>query len=330
MHVDVARKILILHLRSRQRLEGRRSDLTLAVWNWFNAYKAWEGEDTFLAAFRQKRLCITQRPSEENVKGAIQTVYQMKALRSTKENAPKIEYPGVTYSVGVDYLATRMNPENFSGVNEQGMKRKYALGLFDLSASLLNPEYATIKGQLRWTIDGTKGAWRVVFIPLPKPEDVALYNEFREFAQKAKDPVLLNMVKFIRHRMTRPKLAAAEDMGAGPYDVALEGAPAKIKYGFKSDNGVFTQQTIQRAKTAATNYQDIIKDAKPITGRGDIKVVASNEITIALRQRNGARFPVITIYDPEKDIFALPQRSDHFPNQYIPDAWKTTRESRMV
>ena len=199
-----------------------------------------------------------------------------------------------------------------------------------MSASLLNPEYSTIKGQLRWTIDGTKATWRVVFIPLPKEEDVALYNELKEYARATKDPILLVIVTFIRQRMTRPKLAAAEDMGAGPYDVAKEGQPTKIKYGWKSDEGALTKETAERARTAANNYQKIIENAKPITGRANIKVVASNEITIALRQRSGKRFPIITKYDQEKDIFLFPEFTPFFPEQNIPDAWKKTREIRMV
>lgn len=304
--------------------------LTQAVWSWWNAFKKWEEQDSFLVAFREKRLCITQRPTDANVKGAVLTSYDMEAKRGSGEHSPKIKYPGVKYAVGVDSLATRMDPANFSGVNELGIKNKYALGLFDLSASLLNPEYATIKGQLRWTIDSTKATWRVIFMALPHEEDVALYNVLKIHAHETKDLVLQELLKFIRHRMTRPKLAAAEDMGAGPYDIAPTGSPTKIKYGWKSDDGVLTEQTKKRAYTAAAEYQKIISNAKAITGRGDVKVVASNEITIALRQHAGKRFPIITAYDQERDRFAFTSANEYFPEGFIPDAWKQTRESRMV
>ena len=331
MKVDAARAMLLDELRWAQQVTGRQFDVTAAVWRWWHAYKEWEGADTFKAAFRERRLCITQRPDEDNVTDTIKTSYNMEALRSTAKGAQKSSYLGVTYAVGVQSLAQRMDPANFTRTNSESMRRKYALGLFDLSASLLNPDYSTIKGQFRWPLDGVKKLWRIVFIPLPKPEDVELYNTLKLFADAKKDPVLLGILKFIRHRMTRPKMAAAEDMGAGPYDLApKDSAHPKIKYGWKSNEGVTTQETNERVKTAATNYQEIIKNAKPITGRGEVKVVASNEITIALRQRNGKRFPIITRFDAEKNHFWFEQHNEFFPDQYIPDAWKTTRETASV
>jgi hypothetical protein len=89
MKVDFARRKLIQLLRSPRPLAGRRGELTLAIWTWWNAYKQWEEEDTFLTAFREQRLCITQRPSEENVKGAIKTSYEMQAKRGSGDKAPK-------------------------------------------------------------------------------------------------------------------------------------------------------------------------------------------------------------------------------------------------
>lgn len=300
-----------------------RYELTHAIWAWWGAYKSWEEQDTFLAAFQEKRLCITQRPLSCN--------YEMSAKRAPGHLAPKIDYPGVKYAVGVDSLGTRANPSNFTGVNLQGIKNKYALGLFDLSASLLNPEYTTIKGQLRWSLTGEKKDWRVIFVALPGEDDVLLYNLFKVYAQSTKDMVLQGLVKFIRHRMSRPKLAEGKDMGAGPYDISKPGAPAKFKYGWQSNQGALAEKTKQRALTAAIEYQSILKDSKPIKARPDsVKAVTSNEVTIALRQHAGRRFPIITEYDEAKDQFRFEGPSEFFPAGFIPDAWKTTRETRSV
>jgi hypothetical protein len=329
MKVDINREILLAAIQSPQRLPGRSFDVTHDVWRWWNAYKEWEGEDTFKAAFEEKRLCITQRPDEENVTSTIKTSYDMQASRSTDARVPSISYPGVTYSVGVQSLAQRMDPANFT-VSSEGVRRKYELGLFDLSASLLNPGYPTIKGQLRWSAQSTKKLWPVVFIPLPKPADVRLYHKLKEFAAAQKDPVLLGIVNFIRQRMTRPMLAAAGDIGAGPFDVAPAGSRRpKIKYGWKSNEGELTEETKQRAKMAATDYQEMIADAKPILGGGYGKVVASNELTIALRQRNGKRFPMITRFLEKSDGFRVDQPNGFFAGNLIPDTWRNTQEFRI-
>ena len=336
MKVDVARDalfdVLIRSLTSPEKTS--LGTVRTAIWRWFDAYKEWEGADTFLAAFREKRLVITQRPDEDNVTEVIKTKYDMKASRTV--GGEGTAYAGVTYAVGVQTLAQRMVPANFEGRNSAGMKRKYALGLFDLSGSLLNPQFDVIRGQLRWTItgdptkDGQKAYWPILFVPLPMPEDVATYNFIKEFAELSKDMLIRADARHIRHRMTRPKLAAGDDIGAGPFDIAPPGGTAKIKYGWKANEGVLTEQTKKRAETAATDYQKILANAKTLVRKE--KVTNSNEITVALRQRQGKRFPIITKYDPKEETFRLldSDSREFFPNRSIPDKWKLTVESRSV
>lgn len=336
MKVDVARDALFDALLSwlagpqQQSLTAVRG----AIWRWFHAFKEWEGADTFLAAFKEKRLIISQRPDEDNVTDVFKTRYDMQAKRSIAAEATS--YPGVTYGVGVQTLNQRMVPSNFEGKNSAGMKKKYALGLFDLSGSLLNPKFDVVRGQLRWSItgdpakDGGKATWRIVFVSLPMPEDVAAYNILKQFVELSKDMMIREAVRFIRHRMTRPKLAAGEDMGAGPFDLAPPGSPAKFKYGWKANEGVLTEETKKRANTAATDYQAILANAKTYARKE--KVTSSNEVTVALRQREGKRFPIITQFDPATESFRVlePCAGEFFPRGSIPDKWKLTVESKRV
>jgi hypothetical protein len=336
MKVDVARDtlfdVLISWLTSPQ--PPSLAAVRAAIWRWFHAYKEWEGADTFLSAFDQKRLVITQRPDESNVTDVIKTRYDMEAKRSV--TGDKISYPGVTYAVGVDTLGERMIPGNYEGRNSAGIKKKYALGLFDLSGSLLNPQFDVIRGQLRWSItgdpkkDGQKAYWPIVFVSLPMSEDVATYNILKKFADLTKDMLIRETMRYIRHRMTRPKLAAAEDIGAGPFDIASPGDPAKFKYGWKANEGVLTEETKKRAETAANDYQKILENAK--TYKRKEKVTNSNEITVALRQRQSKRFPIITKFDPKETVFRLldPNSKEFFPELTIPDKWKDTKEARSV
>lgn len=334
MKVDILRSLLQTQLDIHEpAVPGKNlSDVVLAVWRWWYAYKEWEGEDTFLTAFKEKRLAITQRPDERYVEKA-KTQYQMQATRYTDPEKPKDNPKGVTYTVSVQSLKDRANPANFGGDKSAGLTTKYKLGLFDLSASLLNPLVPSIKGQVRWSLAGSgdKKFWPVVFVALPKPADVDMYNKLKKFAADTKNTELQGVVAFIRHRMTRPKLADSADMGAGPYILSkTDSAHPKIKYGYKSDDGVATTQTKKRETMAQTNYQDMIKNAKPYARPNPEsgKMIASNEITLAVRQHNSKRFPVITCFDGDSDKFVFTEPNLFFPQKYIPDAWEKTVEGK--
>jgi hypothetical protein len=317
MSLPIAREI-VLHRMAEADGPLYTKNLNAAIWQWWNLYKAWEEGDTFKTAFEQSRLCITQRPV-----GTKQ--YDMKAKQG---GSTLTEFPGVKYSVGTDSIKARLNPDNFRGTAKTGMEMKYALGLFDLSGSLLNPAYDTIKGQLRWGTDSSKGGMAVVFVALPHEEDVALYNLIKiHVVRKRPEPELEDMIRFFSDRMTRPSLADPGDMGAGPSDLSAEGEPTYIRYGWKTaTRGVLTNKTKERAKTAAYHYKSILDNARAVTGRGSQKVVSSNEVTITLRQSKSNRFPIITEYSAEHDAFVLEGSVRHFPHGGIPDRWRQVRE----
>jgi hypothetical protein len=332
--LEILRSLLLKQLAENEPASpgGKHGGVVAAIWRWWYAYKEWEGEDTFLTAFNEKRLAITQRPDERYVEKA-KTTYDMQATRYTDAQAPKDNPPGVKYRVSVQSLADRAIPTNFEGDKSAGLTTKYKLGLFDLSASLLNPLVPSIKGQVRWSLAGSgdKKFWPVVFVALPKPQDVAMYTTLRKFAAATKDSELQGIVSFIRNRMTRPMLASSTDMGAGPYILSpKDSAHPRIKYGYRSNDGVPTALTKKRQETAQTNYQDMIKDAKPyaVPNPETGKLIASNEVTIAVRQHNGKRFPVITCFDEGRNAFVFTEYNVFFPDRYIPDAWEKTNEGR--
>jgi hypothetical protein len=230
--LDTTREMLINELNRPRSLE----ELTRAVWKWWHAYKAWEGDDTFLGALTDNRLCMSQRTYN---------LYDMKALRSP--TGSKITYPGYKYATSPESLADRMNPANFEDAKGVGLRLKDTLGLLDLSGTLLNPKYKTLRGQLRWPFLSQDDAKKkpVIFMPLPKPDDVTVYHRLRKFA-KNQDAALRPIVSHIRRRMTRVIVADDTDLGAGVYDVAPSGSSPKLKYGWKSDNGVLSDVTLRQ------------------------------------------------------------------------------------
>jgi hypothetical protein len=314
--LDITRKMLNYELNGPHSLE----DLKRAVWKWWNAYKAWEGEDTFLGALKDNRLCMSQRTYN---------LYDVEALRSP--SGSKITYAGYKYGTSPESVAQRMNPANFEDAKGVGLRLKDKLGLLDLSGTLLNPKYKTLRGQLRWPFLSQDDADKkpVIFMPLPKPEDVAVYHRLRMFA-KNKDAALRPVVSHIRHRLTRVIVADDKDLGAGVYDVAPTGSSAKLKYGWKSTDGVLSDVTSRQLETAATNYQAILGGARDILTRGNDKVVSSNEITIAVRHHNGEKFPIITSFDFKTDAWVLTAGSGFFPQGYLPDNWQHTLELKLT
>jgi hypothetical protein len=85
-----------------------------------------------------------------------------------------------------------------------------------------------------------------------------------------------------------------------------------------------------KVDSARRKLIQLLRSPDPLAGR-------RGELTLAIwtwwnvyKQRNGKRFPIITKYDQDRDIFFFPEFNPFFPEQNIPDAWKKTREIRMV
>jgi hypothetical protein len=329
MGLHVSRSKLKLRLLGDEPFKPNQLTETMKLINeWWQAYKAWEAQDSFVAAFSEGRLAVRQGP-EALMYGQYQGEKSFGDF-AARHRDPKstTAYPNERYRVGANSLKERMNPANFG--MDQGEKLKYKRGLHDLSASLLAPSIPFIKDQLRWKWTGKKlDEWITIFMPLAQPEDMGLFAMLNTMAKEVKTAQAepYKTVVYMRDRMTRLKLADSVDIGAGLQDVAVgdvtaPGYKPKLKYGVKGlpdQNGRLTGKDLERYNKTLF-YTSIL----PRDGRTQ----NTNEIVIAFREHAGDRFPIFTRFDGESAFVCLEDEpsSRHIVGGKIPNAWAQTLE----
>jgi len=258
---------------------------------WWRDYKAWEAQDKFLVAFKEGRMTIRQAP--ESLAYDDTSVAAFSAGNIKFGSAYRDPYPGQAYSVGMDSLKQRLEPKSFN-LTAKGERGKYALGLHDLSGSLLDPVKPKILDQLRWKNEGKKlEDWISIFMPMAKEEDMVLFYLLNDMSKKVKNqsPKIYDAVVAIRRSMSRLKLGASEDIASGLFDISPNphvDSP-KFRYGLKAKPGedpMKLQENQDRIRTVL-HYKGIVKLQRE-------KQSECNEIVIAYRQHAGDRFPLYT------------------------------------
>jgi hypothetical protein len=283
------------------------------VIDWWDAYKSWERDDTFEDARREQRVSL--RWCGRGIDFSFSTV------EATRHDAVKVdrEYPGVTYgnlksNVGVKGVMARTDPRVFVP-SPGGASRKTELGLHDLSASILRNN-ATITSQLfnagsfanktptqiRDVLvklhKDSKGKPYYVFMPLSKPQDQKVFHLLNDLAKGMRGSDLYPLVREMRSKMTRVKLACEHDMGTGFLAMAPDNpVNPKFRYGHqkttktRGPGGLIpgrenTRDVILARKSNAMAYDQMLARATGV-----------NEVTIAYRHHasqdgSGERFPL--------------------------------------
>jgi hypothetical protein len=324
MSLKTDRATLTYTLLGGTAFDPKEQDATLRVINkWWTSYKAWEGRDSFLAAFREGRMTVRQIPLDATAYGEFegkQGIANFGAWRGAQEGVP---YPNQRYRVGIDSLKERMNPA-FFGL-DRGERLKYKRGLHDLSGSLCVPTIPQLTKQVRWKW-GKLDKCHTIFMPLAEPEDMAVFSLLNSKAKLSKlaSPAIHARVAEMRKQMTRLKLADSGDIGAGLRDVSAPGSTdPKFQYGQKKDfnlKGELTGIDLVRSQQAI-DYKSILPAAT--------KTNNMNEIVIAYRQHEGVRFPLFTKFDKEVNAFlCFPDEpsSATIVGKMIPDEWASTVE----
>jgi len=186
------------------------------VAQWLTDLHAWEDDETFDRAFRDNRMTIRGIGKPESAtndswkKGGIVT-FGTNTEHGERGSQMKL------YK-GMDGMTERLKPAHFLPTvlpNSVQPKQKYALGLHDLSATLLNCAKG-IHGQYKHY---DPAIW--VFMPLPKQEDL---QAFYALNQRTKQPGACDefkrYVRVLASEITRLKLAQACDMHTTYIDVA--------------------------------------------------------------------------------------------------------------
>lgn len=348
MSLDDARKNLKQRLESGKAFDSGEEGETLRLMEvWWDLFKKWEQNDRFLTAFREGRMSCRQCDETghygvyEGVKGIEN--FAVKHVTTSPQTQP---YPEERYRIGRDALKERLDPVNLDG----GQRLKYKKGLHDLSASLLTPKIPKLTDQVRWKDDSQKDSklltWCTVFMPLPEPGDMAVFDLLNTLGKQARltQPKVYEKVVWMRHRMTRLKLADSVDIGAGLRDVATGNPLGKdykpnFKYGMKGflgEDGKLTGIDATRHQKAL-NYpsilptdQQIAEKQKRMMELENKDAINTNEIVISYRAHEGVRFPLFTMWDAkEKAFVGLKQEegSKWVKDGKIPNEWALTVEA---
>jgi hypothetical protein len=232
MTLDAARESLKARLRSAFAFaQGEEIETLRYVDQWWVEYKVWEANDRFVTAIDEGRMSVRQGTPSQTY-GEYMGKEAEFAFGARQGEVEKVLYPKERYRTGVDSIKERMDP-SFFGL-EDGERKKYKHGLHDLSASLMTPTLRLITKQVRWKY-AELGKRITIFMPLAKPQDMAMFHELNFKAKQAQTlrPFIHKRVIEIRNRMTRIKLAEDTDIGAGLHNIAAPGEPVKLRYGVK-------------------------------------------------------------------------------------------------
>lgn len=250
---------------------------------WWTAYKDWERGDTLGKAFNEHRLTARYYKREYDK--------QLDMMAKKGVGGEQVEFPGHKVYVGLKGIAEYTDPDNFKPAAEGMTKRKVELGLYDQSARLLDGR-RNISEQVFGRIEE---GHMYAFMPLSDPDDQVVFQKLNEVGKALRNDntELYALVREIRSRMTRIKLAQETDMGTNFTAVDPENnLNPKFKYGIsrktkrpgedkvKELSEADAKELLLYRRTAAMNFKQILIPQK------------GNEITVAYRQHAGG-FPLI-------------------------------------
>jgi hypothetical protein len=336
MTLDISRLKLVRTSRAYDNDPSSVDPSTLVehAYEWFDALKEWEKDETFDRAFQDNRMTL-RLLNAEVTRSANDFQRDVDAWTAVKADGTFKKTGGqqsVFLSGGLKGLSDRADPSNFVRRNATrdrdpaGQSAKNRLGLHDLSARLLDRRFDI--GKQGFNMDKTKHA---VFMPVPKQEDHVLFYWLNYLSKNVEElrsyGPYVNAVQFIRARMTRVKLAEPTDMGANL--IAMTDSATgrtRIRYGY---TGTVTR-TVTAPKPKLTFQEELALKSKnlrpvdttteyvsvPLTPRQVQSRITSawayksilqtanqlgnNEIAIAYRTHGSPLFPLITTW-PDRD-----------------------------
>ncbi len=300
--------------------------ISKAIVRWFMAYKSWEKTDEFSVAFREGRMTM-RHPKKNNIKHSNTDIFGYNRSTGAKVNSKFF------HKVGLVGVREMQNPAYFDTWGGP-VSRKAELGLYELSASLLDPKRLITKQTFAWLKDGDL----FVFMPLSDQRDQTIYRILNNWRKRlGAKHVLSNVVRNVRARMTRIKLGADHDMGTGYTMLGDDSNPHKLKYGvglgkktklpefsdkkekFELKNVTVTTSIIEQFRSNALKYKSMSK--------GRFKV---NEIIVAYRHHASETFPMFVRYSAGNDRFDVVHLTKDDNLEDDPDGRYVTPDGLLV
>jgi hypothetical protein len=233
--------------------------------SWFDELKKWEKGDSAEAAFHDNRLTVRYN------KRGISAVLDMQAAEGLGGTTKSYDFK---LDVGLTGVVKRTSPGNFKHP-ATSTSSKLDMGLHDLNASLMDSRRKISSQFINWPKTGDL----YVFMPVSQPDDHFVFLRLNQWGKKLRtvNGEFYDLVRNIRSKMTRVKLACEHDMGSNFTAYAPNNSVnPKFKYGLGAKT-----KTVDEATTARTK------------GTYPGRVLLEQEHTLDLmvqRQMNGANF----------------------------------------
>ncbi len=262
--------------------------LAPAISKWSEAMKETARQESFATMYEAKRMTV-----RGIAKGGEQQGGTFKAQVPVGESGTATGVADMTLDRGRDSISKRTNPATWTGTdNEMEVKRKQ--GLYELSASLLDPTKDDIFSQLKFYA----APEAVVFMPAASPEDSQVFSAISRLVD-ADQPTL----RTIGSEMTRIILAQGSDMGTKCVDKSEGNQGNAVRYGesgtvirYKGGTGKPARShEIEARRENALQYRSILDDPKATV----------NEVVVEYRNHAGGKFPLFTEIDHQKKQFHI-------------------------
>jgi hypothetical protein len=295
-----ARKLLEAHLEAGGEgvlQEERWKDTKRLILIWWAAFKAWERTDSFYEAFTDNRMVMRTWDSALDK----HHVLSIPDNRITGGTAEDFLRNGYVFEVGLKSLALRMDPSNFYPES-----KKYALGIHDMSSTLLDCS-REISSQAHKKSNGTIFS----FTPLSDPKDQVVFERLSQLSKRAEACTeFRELIREIRSKMTRAKLAAEHDMATG-FTARKTPTGYKLKYGLGATTSVVNEEETAKKRGGLSMFPGTLTSRVPVTPEVVAerratalnfrtivarKLFAKNEITVAIREHAGP-FPIFAKYE---------------------------------
>jgi len=287
---------------------------------WWALYKDFERDDTLARAYADQRLTVkgtstldspmeAQDPNNwGNTKKFEKPRVQEKSVAQAYASVTPVEHYRIKKTN--ESIRKRLDPKVF--VPKPGAaSRKTEMGLHDLSAGLMNPEKPLSEQQYKTPDPGQV----YVFMPLSDAGDQAVFQNINTLAKAYREQRagFYALVRDIRSKMTRVKLAAEHDMATsfvhvgdtptgrpkfqfrllGTTDISVKDKERRVE-GTDVDFGdekvlhkmPTTPGILEARRHAALNYQKLILG----------QMLSYGEVVVAYRQHAG-KFPKFATFD---------------------------------
>lgn len=272
--------------------------LTEDVKAWWVEYKDWERGDTIAKAYEQQRLTVKGTSTMDL---PISAQIEDQWGRGHEFNKPKAAVKGIgaqwaqnappePYRIKKTNasIRERLKPEVF--VPAQGGSRKTDLGLHDLSAGLMNPKVPISEQQYKTP----EAKQTYVFMPLSAAGDQALFQNINQLGKQFRNeqPAFYELIRDIRSKMTRIKLAAEHDMATSFY--VVKGTEKELrpqfKFGLLGNTSVSKFDLQRKHITDGTKFEEENKNVVTMPTTPEIRqarqLAAINFQTLVLGQMN--------------------------------------------